>query len=439
MESSLNLTTPIAILQEQSRDSIPQTVSSTTNPAAIDFNLPLNESDYNRELDIEIMSTKPLTGKQYLLVIPITKFFKKLRNLYILINILNGRSVISLRLIEYFVVNYVLENNTYYNLEKYKHRPDYIINNLFAPVDNNEPATVVVSSVGNPPIRAGLLAQTPLQSDIRTNIINKQADNFDNYFLIHDNYKCQLKEYNKKNFDPFCRWTRIRMYYDKSKYFFTTVAQLNFFKWAIENYILDYILDNLQTIEKSMNDYEKAIKKEKKIRKLNLQTLACDVPVGKPSTTSDIITTVAGSLTNPTAEGCCKPVLLDESSASTSASASATIAGGKPSALLTGNNKITLGSNSAFTGINLNLMSVPVSTVCTGLLGPNSISLGMGKDGRNTSALSITPMPLQGANSLVQQTVLDKKTKIKGRKKKEFTKTNRSILKYDCTKIINFD
>jgi hypothetical protein len=34
---------------------------------------------------------------------------------------------------------------------------------------------------------------------------------------------------------------------------------------------------------------------------------------------------------------------------------------------------------------------------------------------------------------------LDKKSKIKGRKKKEFTKTNRSILKYTCTKIVNFD
>jgi hypothetical protein len=33
----------------------------------------------------------------------------------------------------------------------------------------------------------------------------------------------------------------------------------------------------------------------------------------------------------------------------------------------------------------------------------------------------------------------DKKSKLKHRKKKEFTKTNRSIIKYDCVKIINFD
>jgi hypothetical protein len=91
--------------------------------------------------------------------------------------------------------------------------------------------------------------------------------NFDNYIIVHDNYKCQLKEYNKKNFDPFCRWNRIRMYYDKNKFFYTTIAQLNFFKWAIEKHILDYVIENLETIEKSMNEYEKSVKADKQLRK----------------------------------------------------------------------------------------------------------------------------------------------------------------------------
>jgi hypothetical protein len=264
----------------------------------------LDPADYDKQQEIEIKSSKSLTGKQYLLVIPITKFFQNKRNLYILINILNGRSIISLRLIEYFVVNYVLENNTYFSKSNYKGSPGYIVDNLFAKD---------IETVAKP--------------------VSRVQRNFDDYFMVHDNYKCQLKEYNKKNFDPFCRWIRIRLYYEKNKYFYTTVAQLNFFKWAIENYVLDYILENLDTIEKAMNDYERTIKKEKKIRKLNQQ--------------------LNQQLSSGTEQ--------DEQGGSTSAPAT------------------------------------------TGLC------------------------------------ILDKKTKIKGRKKKEFTKTNRSILKYDCTKIIDFD
>jgi len=31
----------------------------------------------------------------------------------------------------------------------------------------------------------------------------------------------------------------------KAKYISTTIGQLNFFKWAIENYIVNYIIDNI--------------------------------------------------------------------------------------------------------------------------------------------------------------------------------------------------
>jgi hypothetical protein len=33
----------------------------------------------------------------------------------------------------------------------------------------------------------------------------------------------------------------------------TTIGQLNFFKWAIENKIIDYIKNNYETIESDMN------------------------------------------------------------------------------------------------------------------------------------------------------------------------------------------
>jgi len=48
----------------------------------------------------------------------------------------------------------------------------------------------------------------------------------------------------------------------------TTVGQLNFFRWALSNLVIDYILENKQDIEKDMNDSlqkikEKGGKKEK--------------------------------------------------------------------------------------------------------------------------------------------------------------------------------
>jgi hypothetical protein len=63
----------------------------------------------------------------------------------------------------------------------------------------------------------------------------------------------KLKAYSKKRFDPFCRWDRITVPYDNNSYIETTIGQLNFFKWAIENNILDYIQENYTAIEKDMN------------------------------------------------------------------------------------------------------------------------------------------------------------------------------------------
>ena len=61
-----------------------------------------------------------------------------------------------------------------------------------------------------------------------------------------------MKAYSKKKFDPFCRWERVTIPYD-DKYIETTTGQLNFFKWAIENQIVEYIEDNYDAIENDMN------------------------------------------------------------------------------------------------------------------------------------------------------------------------------------------
>jgi hypothetical protein len=85
-------------------------------------------------------------------------------------------------------------------------------------------------------------------------------------FDIHISYKSQLKSYKKKYFDPFRRRNKINYQYsnvDKSKIINTTIGQLNFFKWAITHNIIKYVEDNLQLIVKAMNVSNKEDKKKK--------------------------------------------------------------------------------------------------------------------------------------------------------------------------------
>lgn len=173
-------------------------------------------ADKQDDVNIVIKSCKNITSKQALLIIPITKFFSNREILNKLITILKGESI-SLRLIDWFVTNYCKNFNIMYNLNDYRPKPE---------------------------------GQT-----------EEQLKSFDNFIIVHNNYKGQLKAYSKRNFDPFCRRNRIRFYYEDNKYFITTVGQLNFFKWAIQNYIIDYIQDHLKVIDEDMNLRCETVKK----------------------------------------------------------------------------------------------------------------------------------------------------------------------------------
>ena len=72
-------------------------------------------------------------------------------------------------------------------------------------------------------------------------------------FKVYVDYKLKLKAYSKKRFDPFCRWDRITIPYKQDKHIETTIGQLNFFKWALENKVVDFIQANYDEIEKDMN------------------------------------------------------------------------------------------------------------------------------------------------------------------------------------------
>jgi hypothetical protein len=122
------------------------------------------------------------------------EYYKRDDNINKILPIINGDHKISLRLIDWFVTNYSKKYYTTYNVGDDKTR-----------------------------------------------------------FKIYIDYKLKLKAYSKKRFDPFCRWDRIIIPYQDDTSIQTTIGQLNFFKWALENKIIDHINDNLELIEKDMN------------------------------------------------------------------------------------------------------------------------------------------------------------------------------------------
>jgi len=83
-----------------------------------------------------------------------------------------------------------------------------------------------------------------------------------NRFKIYNDYKLKLRSYSKKNFDPFCRWERISIPYKNNTHLQTTLGQLNFFKWAFENQVIDYIESNYADIERDMNSRNSTAKRK---------------------------------------------------------------------------------------------------------------------------------------------------------------------------------
>jgi hypothetical protein len=140
------------------------------------------------------------TTQNQLLLDNLMEFYNEKENILKMMTIINGESNISLRIVDWFVTNFAKKNFTMYEL----------------PLKKN-----------------GVL------ESIR--------------FKVYHDYKLKLKAYSKKRFDPFCRWERISIPYDETSFMETTIGQINFFKWAIENKILDYIDENYETIENDMN------------------------------------------------------------------------------------------------------------------------------------------------------------------------------------------
>jgi hypothetical protein len=75
---------------------------------------------------------------------------------------------------------------------------------------------------------------------------------------VYFSYRDQLRAYTKQQFDPFRRRDRIDFYYEKRKCIETTIGQLNFFKWMLQNQLLDYIDDHIDAIEAEMLESQRS-------------------------------------------------------------------------------------------------------------------------------------------------------------------------------------
>lgn len=130
-------------------------------------------------------------------------YCKNIDNFILLIEIINSKSLISRRSIEFFVTNYCKMSNNY----------------------------------------------------------EKKYDTIN----IYSSYKDQLKAFKKIYFDPFGRGIRIPFIF-KDYYLITTIAQLNFYRWFFQNNFYKYLIENYSTIQKNIKLTKNKISKKSQFK-----------------------------------------------------------------------------------------------------------------------------------------------------------------------------
>jgi hypothetical protein len=106
-------------------------------------------------------------------------------------------------------------------------------------------------------------------------------------FLVYLSYKGQLKAYSKQYFDPNCRRERIMFKIPSQEQFMTTIGKLNFFRWALESKILEYIEAHEEEIRTGYNTYLKETTQSQK-RVKNETVSSTDSSLSSDSVTSNI-------------------------------------------------------------------------------------------------------------------------------------------------------
>ena len=129
-------------------------------------------------------------------MVSLSQFYSNKANMEAILPYINGNGAISLRMIDWFVTNYVKMNNV---------------------------------------------------------ILPQPGGRFINVYV---SYRMQLKAYSKQQFDPFRRRDRVAFHYDAEQTVETTVGQLNFFRWMLQHKILLYVQENAEQIERAMLEHD---------------------------------------------------------------------------------------------------------------------------------------------------------------------------------------
>ena len=149
-----------------------------------------------------------IENKDELLLNSLLSFYKKASNMKIFYTYISKESDISLRVFDFLCTNYTKHNDVIYYIEKKNKRIPFNLNVA---------------------------------------------------------YKTQLKAFSKLQFDPFRRHKRIEIScgHSPTGYIITTIGQMNFFKFAIENKLINWIEqdNNYKKIEEAISVYTNSKKK----------------------------------------------------------------------------------------------------------------------------------------------------------------------------------
>jgi hypothetical protein len=119
-------------------------------------------------------------------------------------------------------------------------------------------------------------------------------------FLVYLSYKGQLKAYSKQYFDPNCRRERIMFKIPGHESFTTTIGKLNFFRWALESNILNYIEEHEEEIRSGYNAYLKETIQAQKSSKSDTASSTDS----STSTASDVSVQSAASAVSISSQSC---------------------------------------------------------------------------------------------------------------------------------------
>lgn len=204
---------------------------------------------------------KKINGKKDLLMTSLTEFYSQPGKIAELLPIIRGESKISLRIIDWFVTNYSKKKNIGYQLQNekqfivylnYKSQLRAYSKKQFDPFCRRERISYYYDTAEEKLINTSLIKKkTPKknnlkQEDASSSEIENNDSEIQNEFVdttVNSAVDTVEDDLNKNEEDvP-----------EGTQELITTVGQLNFFRWAIDNDVLKFIQENLTDIEEDMN------------------------------------------------------------------------------------------------------------------------------------------------------------------------------------------